>query len=229
MCGGGECAHWGAGQQRGGCSPLEPGAAAPQPRRPCRCQPHGFLPCPRPLPSCRLQVYEALGGQAAIKRHTSAIRAWLYEQLAALRHGNGAPLLHIFGRHHRPDRCAARVPAGVGRMRCCGPALPAVLCLQQSSFVLCGCASVAAGRCRGRPSTSRSSSQTERCAPAAAAALHQHRTPACLRGWGWGWGWGWRWHKRRQRLLTWQPRLALLPPPRGPAGVQLPPGRHGAG
>lgn len=46
----------------------------------------------------------SLGGPAAIERHTSALRAWMYEQLSGLRHSKGAPLLRILGRHHWPNR-----------------------------------------------------------------------------------------------------------------------------
>ena len=64
-----------------------------------------FTPPPLPLPERRLNVYRQLGGPAAIERHTGALRVALYEQLSALRHSNGAPLLNIFGRHHWPNRC----------------------------------------------------------------------------------------------------------------------------
>ena len=57
-------------------------------------------PCSR---SCRLRVYERLGGPAAVQRHTESLRAWLYARLAGLRHSNGAPLLRIMGRHADPD------------------------------------------------------------------------------------------------------------------------------
>lgn len=54
---------------------------------------------PAPPPPCSLDVYERLGGPAAVQRHTEALRAWLYARLAGLRHSNGAPLLRIMGRH----------------------------------------------------------------------------------------------------------------------------------
>ncbi|KAL4427707.1 hypothetical protein ABPG75_001796 [Micractinium tetrahymenae] len=50
-----------------------------------------------------LDMFASLGGAAAIERHTSALRAWMFEQLSALVHSNGAPLLRIFGRHHWPN------------------------------------------------------------------------------------------------------------------------------
>ena len=50
-----------------------------------------------------------LGGPAAIERHTSALRSWLYDQLAGLRHSNGAPLLRILGRHHWPNARSVQV------------------------------------------------------------------------------------------------------------------------
>lgn len=49
------------------------------------------------MSACRLDVYEKLGGQAAIERHTNTLRDWLAEQLPALRHSNGAPLLRVLG------------------------------------------------------------------------------------------------------------------------------------
>lgn len=48
-------------------------------------------------------MYKSLGGPAAIQAHTEAIRAWLYQQLSALRHSNGAPLLRLAGRHAAPN------------------------------------------------------------------------------------------------------------------------------
>lgn len=42
-----------------------------------------------------------LGGMKAISAHVEALREWTWEQLSALRHANGAPLLRIFGAHGR--------------------------------------------------------------------------------------------------------------------------------
>ena len=60
-----------------------------------------------------LAVYDRLGGPAAVLRHVDAVGTWMYRQLAALRHSNGAPLLHIFGRHGHPNRQAAEVQLGI--------------------------------------------------------------------------------------------------------------------
>jgi hypothetical protein len=35
----------------------------------------------------------------AIAGHVESLRAWTYQQLAALQHSNGRPLLKLFGRH----------------------------------------------------------------------------------------------------------------------------------
>jgi hypothetical protein len=35
----------------------------------------------------------------AIGGHVESLRAWTYQQLAALQHSNGRPLLKLFGRH----------------------------------------------------------------------------------------------------------------------------------
>lgn len=35
----------------------------------------------------------------AVQQHTEALSGWLYPQLTALHHSNGAPLIHLYGRH----------------------------------------------------------------------------------------------------------------------------------
>jgi molybdenum cofactor sulfurtransferase len=35
----------------------------------------------------------------AIAEHLESLRSWTYQQLTALRHSNGAPLVQLFGRH----------------------------------------------------------------------------------------------------------------------------------
>lgn len=49
-------------------------------------------------------MFRSLGGLQAIERHVSSLGHYLYEQAAALRHSNGAPLLEVYGKHGRPDR-----------------------------------------------------------------------------------------------------------------------------
>jgi molybdenum cofactor sulfurtransferase len=35
----------------------------------------------------------------AVEQHTQALSSWLFDQLSALRHSNGAPLIQLYGRH----------------------------------------------------------------------------------------------------------------------------------
>jgi hypothetical protein len=35
----------------------------------------------------------------AIAAHVESLRSWTYQQLTALQHSNGAPLVQLFGRH----------------------------------------------------------------------------------------------------------------------------------
>ena len=44
-----------------------------------------------------------LGGVAAVQPHVHALTVHLFERLSALRHGNGAPVVTIFGAHGHPN------------------------------------------------------------------------------------------------------------------------------
>jgi selenocysteine lyase/cysteine desulfurase len=46
---------------------------------------------------------------AAINRHVTALTRFLYEELAALKHSNGKPVLEVYGKHDEPDRQGAIV------------------------------------------------------------------------------------------------------------------------
>jgi selenocysteine lyase/cysteine desulfurase len=55
--------------------------------------------------SCFLLIFcNPFQSMQAIHDHVSALQAWTYSQLSALRHSNGQPLLDIFGRHDTPSR-----------------------------------------------------------------------------------------------------------------------------
>ncbi|WIA41880.1 hypothetical protein OEZ86_009204 [Tetradesmus obliquus] len=45
------------------------------------------------------ELLSSLGGMQAVAAHVESLRSWTYQQLAALQHSNGRPLLKLFGRH----------------------------------------------------------------------------------------------------------------------------------
>ena len=51
-------------------------------------------------------MYEQLGGVEAVQEHVSAVGEYLYDELAKLRHSNGAPLVRVFGKHAQANRQA---------------------------------------------------------------------------------------------------------------------------
>jgi molybdenum cofactor sulfurtransferase len=46
---------------------------------------------------------ESLGGVKTIQAHVHALTRYLFTRLSALKHGNGTPLLEIFGNHGHPS------------------------------------------------------------------------------------------------------------------------------
>jgi hypothetical protein len=45
-----------------------------------------------------IQVIESLGGMEAVNAHTQCLGRYMYEQLAALRHSNGQPMVRVYGK-----------------------------------------------------------------------------------------------------------------------------------
>ncbi|GAB4820182.1 hypothetical protein N2152v2_007228 [Parachlorella kessleri] len=66
-----------------------------------------------------LEVHGRLGGVEAVQRHVSAVGEYLYEQLAALKHSNGRPVVQVFGKHHMPSR--REVQGGTVNFELLGP------------------------------------------------------------------------------------------------------------
>ncbi|GAB4818580.1 hypothetical protein N2152v2_005626 [Parachlorella kessleri] len=52
------------------------------------------------------KVYKQLGGVEAVQAHVAAVVEYLFDELAKLRHSNGAPLVRVFGKHAHANRQA---------------------------------------------------------------------------------------------------------------------------